>query len=172
MQIEKKITTLRWDFLGHGWKCAHRQTLNIISGLLTVKNNNEPIIPRYLMMSTLLQFSSISIFVDIHVSVSASLTCYIPNLFSRSLSRLWLMKMPSLVCLICNLMKKFNSLIMLISNLSCMYFANSLQRNSLVTPNIISLMYIVQERYLYLFSLWKRWCQSCQYWNHFNKKSL
>jgi len=59
------------------------------------------------MMATFLLFSSISNFVDVFMGVSASLTYFISNLFNRSLMYLlWLMNMPSLVCLIWNQKKK------------------------------------------------------------------
>jgi len=71
------------------------------------------------------------------------LTCFIPDLFSRSLMYLsWLINMLSFVYLIYNPRKKFNSLIILILNSSYMHFANSLQRDTLVTPNILSSTYI------------------------------
>ena len=55
------------------------------------------------MMSTFLPFPSILSLVDVPMGVSGFLTCSIPNLFNRSLLYLlWLMKMSSLVCLICN----------------------------------------------------------------------
>jgi hypothetical protein len=115
----KKIifTALTWDSIRHDRKCAHRQIQNIISGLLTVKYKSDPIILQYLMMSIFLPFSSISSLIDVSMGLSTYLTCSIQNIFSRSLMYLlWLTKMSSLFCLTCNPRKKFNSLIMLISN--------------------------------------------------------
>jgi len=55
------------------------------------------------MMSTFLPFPSILSLVDVPMGVSIFLTCAIINLFNRSLLYLlWLMKMSSLVCLVCN----------------------------------------------------------------------
>jgi hypothetical protein len=136
-------------------------------GLLAVKYNSEPIISWYLVMYMFLPFSCIWSLVDVLMGVSAYLTCFIPNLFNRSLMYLfWLMKIPSLVCLICNPIKKFNSLIKLILNLFYMHFANSLQRYLLVALNIISSTYIY-IRYLYLFLFMKRVVSICQCWNHY-----
>jgi hypothetical protein len=112
MKISKKICliALTWDYFGHAWKHAHRQTLNIIVDLPAVRYKSEPIIPWYLVKSTFVSFSSISSFIDVSMGVSAFLTCYIPNLFSNSLMYLlWLKKMSSFVCFICNSRKKFNS---------------------------------------------------------------
>ena len=39
------LTAFKWDSLGLDWYLAHKQTLNMISGLLAVRYNNEPIIP-------------------------------------------------------------------------------------------------------------------------------
>ena len=88
------------------------------------------------------------------MGVSAYLTCFIPNLFNRSLMYLfWLIKILSLVCLICNPIKKFNSLIKLILNLFYMHFANSLQRYLLVALNIISSTYIYISKISLPFSI-------------------
>ena len=108
-------------------------------------------------MFIFLLFSSISSFFYVPISMLASLTCSIPNLFSRSLTYLlWLMKMSSFVCLICNPIKKFNFSIMLILNSSCLYFAKSLQRDSLVAPNIISSTYICTIKIFLPFLFIKR----------------
>ena len=111
--------------------------------MLSIKYKREPIIPQYFVMLIFLPFSSISSFVDVFIGVSASFTCSIPNLFSKSLMYLsWLMRMPSFIFLIYNPRKKFNSPIILISNSSCMHFVKSIHRDSLIAPKIISLTYI------------------------------
>ena len=95
------FTATKCDSLGHDWNLEHIHTLNNISSLEEVKYNNDPIILLYNLWSTHLPFSSLSILVDELISVFAVLLFSIPNFFNISLMYfVWLMKIPSLCCLI------------------------------------------------------------------------
>ena len=87
--------SLKWDSLGQDWNLAHKHTLYIISGLLTVKYSKKPIMPLYIVESMNLLFSFLSSLMDELIGVFIVLTSSMLNLWRRSLIYFsWLMKVP------------------------------------------------------------------------------
>lgn len=49
LYLNIRLTASKWDSWGFTWNLAHWHTLYMISGLLDVRYNNEPMIPLYIM---------------------------------------------------------------------------------------------------------------------------
>src|ERR1700732_204993 len=114
-------------------------TLWVISGRLAVKYNRDPIMHLYLDISTFLPLSSFSNLTARLIGVLQSFASDMSKCLSSSLTYFdWDMKFPPSNCSICNPRKNLSSPIILISNSCCIRVDNSLQREVLVDPKIMS----------------------------------
>lgn len=95
------------------------------------------------MLNRVRIYNSMSISTFEVIGVKMPRKFFISN-FLRSSKQyfVWLMKVPSSVCLICNPKKYVRSPIGDISNFPCIKLANAWQRDSSVEPKIISSTYV------------------------------
>ena len=101
------------------------------------------------------------------------LTFSISNLLISSLQYFdRLINIPFFVCFICSPRKKFNSPIMDIANSFCISWENSLHRESLVDPKIISSTYICTKRISCNFLLIKSVVSTFPLVKPFSKRNL
>jgi hypothetical protein len=98
---------------------------------------------RYTFWSTDVQPKSRSRWSLVPMGVLIGFTLSMPNFFTMSrVYFVWLIKVPSLACLIWNPKKNVRTVIMDNSNLSVIILLNSSQKDLLVEPNIVSSTYI------------------------------
>jgi len=97
----------------------------------------------------------------------------IPNLLISSLQYFdLLINIPFFICFICSPRKKFNSLTMDISNSFCISWDNSLRKESLVDPKIISSTFICTKRISCNFLLIKSVVSTFPLVKPFSKRNL